>query len=596
VRESPLAIRTYFKIHPQFNYSDYFIQGVYRFRQQVSHYQFFLMGHYILGVYIAITAIGFFKIRRSLSLYWVIMLVFFIFPIHATQNQLIIKINPQNITDVPELAATLVELGLSEIKKIQHPSQSQRRSLNLSVSDHENHHSEITLIADIDNQTADHQKMISRLITNTAIDYIEKVYPLRLFSDLNDPLYEQQDYMMELSLNQLVSLPNNKTIIVAVIDSGVDYNHEDLRDSIYINQQEEPSNGIDDDNNGYIDDRYGYSFSGISSGNGSPLVTDDLGHGTHIASIIAAKPNNRIGISGVSRGVKVLPIRIFDDQGNGNQVDAAAAIRYAVDQGADIINCSWGFFQVNTILKEAVQYALNKGVIVVAAAGNANSYIPEYPASLDGVITIGSVGSNGQKSTFSSYGDHIDFMIRGQQILAAVPGNAYDYQSGTSQSTAIVSGIIGALLSARPELTGDDIYHYLQQSTESDSKTNSHGYGVININSLFSVSQLNDLAPVFQTNIDFKVREVYNYPNPIRSNQTQFRIDTNQPEFNAQIQIFTPEGQRVTTLYDRGYSGFVDITWQLESSISNGTYIYVVTLTSNNGTKVSQIEKCTVMR
>ena len=158
-----------------------------------------------------------------------------------------------------------------------------------------------------------------------------------------------------------------KDVVVAVIDTGVDYNHPDMTGNMWYNPGETPDNNEDDDENGYIDDYRGWNFSG---NNNNPM--DDHLHGTHVAGTIAAVTDNNTGIAGLSWHTKIMPLKGLSASGNGKLTDLADALYYAADNGADVINCSWGGFGYWHTIEDAVNYAHSKGCVVVAAAGNSN--------------------------------------------------------------------------------------------------------------------------------------------------------------------------------------------------------------------------------
>lgn len=246
-------------------------------------------------------------------------------------------------------------------------------------------------------------------------------------------------------------------VIVAVIDTGVDYNHIDIRNNIWINTGEIPGNGIDDDGNGYIDDYYGWNFVGD---NNDPM--DDNGHGTHVAGIIAAE-NNDYGMTGVAFNCKVMCLKAGQHSGAFNNSDIAEAIQYAAANGASVINMSFGGYEISLAVEDALENAYNTCVLV-AAAGNdgrcnipfcgAHRGYPFYPASLPYVVGVMSVNDSGTfMSSFSNF-DHypynnIEYEVYacGEQIYSLFPNNKYVQMSGTSMASPAVAGIAALLRS-----------------------------------------------------------------------------------------------------------------------------------------------------
>jgi subtilisin family serine protease len=186
--------------------------------------------------------------------------------------------------------------------------------------------------------------------------------------------------------------------IVAVLDTGIDYNHQDLKNNIWSSTKEIASNGTDDDNNGYIDDIHGWNF--VDNNNN---ISDNNGHGTHVSGTIAAE-NNSIGVTGIAYNSKIMPVKVLDTNGSGSYSNIAKGIYYAVDNGANVINLSLGGNSSNDTLKSAIKYASSKNVIVVMAAGNNSDSMPSYPAryAYNSGIAVGAVDKNNNLADFSN--------------------------------------------------------------------------------------------------------------------------------------------------------------------------------------------------
>lgn len=257
-------------------------------------------------------------------------------------------------------------------------------------------------------------------------------------------------------------------VIVAVLDTGVDYNHEDLIDAMWKNPEEIDGNGIDDDGNGYIDDIYGWDFYNndntvCSYGvNGKVATKDNDNHGTHCAGTIAATANNSIGIAGVASNinVKIMSIKVLGGVNGGTSTaKLVKGIRYAMSMGVDVINASWGGWidsQADVTLKKMISHS---GILFVAAAGNSGTdnreqkcYPACYSTELDNVISVGSVECDGTLSSFSNYGADIDILAPGSKIYSTVVGNSYSYMSGTSMATPMVTGIAAMLYAGQEQV------------------------------------------------------------------------------------------------------------------------------------------------
>ncbi|MBD2603794.1 S8 family serine peptidase [Scytonema hofmannii FACHB-248] len=249
---------------------------------------------------------------------------------------------------------------------------------------------------------------------------------------------------------------SGKNVVVAVIDTGVDYTHADLNDNIWINSGEIFGNGIDDDRNGYVDDIIGWDFV---SNDYAPM--DYEGHGTHVAGIIAAE-NNGYGTIGVAYNAKIMPIRVLDENGSGSYNNIARGIVYAADNGADVINLSLGG-GYSSALEQAIKYATQKGAVVVMAAGNEGAYKPTNPAALatNYGIAVGAIDYDRYVADFSNWaGDNsnLNYVVApGVDIYSTVPGNKYKFMDGTSMATPYVSGVAALMLSANPNLTPNQV-------------------------------------------------------------------------------------------------------------------------------------------
>jgi subtilisin family serine protease len=241
-------------------------------------------------------------------------------------------------------------------------------------------------------------------------------------------------------------------ITVAVVDSGVDLSHPDLAANLWTNPGEIPGNGIDDDGNGYVDDVHGYDFV---DGDGTPQ--DANGHGTHVAGIIAARGGNGIGGSGVAWRARLMAVRVLDADARGTTSSVAQGVRYAVAGGARIINLSLAGPASTKDLEDAVAFAQQRGVLVVAAAGNDGRDLAAgatYPAgySYDNVLGVAATDETGALSAISDYGPGVDLSAPGVDILSTALGGGYEWRTGTSMAAPHVAGALVLLAAARPDL------------------------------------------------------------------------------------------------------------------------------------------------
>lgn len=311
-----------------------------------------------------------------------------------------------------------------------------------------------------------------------------------------DPLFNQQWGMNDNNVKEAWKVTKGSPdMIVAVIDTGVDYTHEDLLPNMWRNAKEIPNNKIDDDNNGFVDDIVGWDFAAndnkpydlavdpfeLLAGGGNP------GHGTHCAGNVAARGDNGKGIAGVAPNVKIMALRFITEKGQGTTADAIKSIKYAVDNGAKVLSNSWGSEgedpssgEENKALRDAVQYAQDKGALFVAAAGNGHKgkgydndsdAAPAYPASYDHdiIISVAALDINNQLGSFSNWGLRtVDIGAPGVKVFSTTVENNYSDTvfdkygitvtwDGTSMATPHVAGAAALYWSAHPEKTWQDV-------------------------------------------------------------------------------------------------------------------------------------------
>jgi subtilisin family serine protease len=274
----------------------------------------------------------------------------------------------------------------------------------------------------------------------------------------------------------------SKNVVVAIIDTGIDVNHEDLKGNIWTNPGEtgldskgrdKATNGIDDDGNGFIDDVHGWNF--VSN---TPDLTDNHGHGTHIAGIIGAEANNGKGISGIAPEVSLMILKYYDPKvaNTDNLKNTIKAIHYAVQNGAQIINYSGGGTDYSREEYEAVKLAEQKGILFVAAAGNEQSNSDKnhyYPADygLSNLISVTAINPSTEVLPSSNWGtETVDIAAPGQNIMSTLPKNYYGLMTGTSQATAFVTGAAVLVKANRPSFKYSDIKRHILATGDAEKE------------------------------------------------------------------------------------------------------------------------------
>ncbi len=302
-----------------------------------------------------------------------------------------------------------------------------------------------------------------------AVQYAEPNYEVSISAVPDDPDYSQLWGMQTVSAPQAWDITTGSSdVIVAVIDSGVDYTHPDLAENIWINTGEIPDNGIDDDNNGFVDDYHGWDFYSED-----PDPMDENGHGTHCAGTIGAVGNNGIGVAGYNWQISIMPLRFLGPTGSGYTFDATQAVLYGTMMGARVMNHSWGGGAYSKALHDALAAS---PAIMSIAAGNDDYNLDQinyYPASYDceNIIVTAAVDSNGDIAYFSNYGKNsVDVAAPGVAILSTVLNGGYEYYKGTSMAAPQVSGLAGLLCTADPDASALDIKRTIKTHVTSSEK------------------------------------------------------------------------------------------------------------------------------
>jgi subtilisin family serine protease len=313
----------------------------------------------------------------------------------------------------------------------------------------------------------------------------------------NDTFWGQQWYMRQVHAPEAWAVTTgSRDLIVAVIDTGVDITHEDLRSNIWTNSKEVPGNGVDDDNNGYVDDVHGWNYVTKTPDVRPVYLADQYdeawSHGTLVASLLGAKGDNDIGIAGMVWNVKILPLVVLDGNGEGSVDDILSAIRYAVSQGASVINLSLTSYDEDPRLDELVRNVSAAGVVLVAATGNGEDLsginidtLPTYPACSDAddakesVLGVSGTDTLDQRAPYANFGKRCtDISAPAQDLFGARPsyprvGETTSTVSGyvgdmvgTSLAAPLVSGVAALLKSAHPSWTAAQIREQIERTAD----------------------------------------------------------------------------------------------------------------------------------
>ena len=351
-------------------------------------------------------------------------------------------------------------------------------------------------------EDTDIQKVVAEYENDPAVEYAEPNYKMETSRTPNDPYLSSSgtwgqaydDLWGLKKINAEYAWDTNTgsaDVVVAVIDTGVDYSHEDLAGNIWTNTDEIAGNSIDDDGNGYVDDVYGYDFY---NGDADPI--DDHGHGTHCSGTIAAVTDNGKGVAGTSWNSQIMGVKFLSAGGSGWLSDAVSSIEYAADNGADVLSNSWGGWGRSQTLQDSINYAYSKGTVVVAAAGNSNWDTSNYqPAGLENVVTVAATDYTDSKASFSNYGDEVDVAAPGVDILSlkadgtsmgSTVGSKYTRASGTSMACPHVAGATALIWSENPNYTNQEVEQVLEITADD--------LGDVGFDVYFGYGRLNALA------------------------------------------------------------------------------------------------------
>ncbi|MDQ3394052.1 MAG: S8 family serine peptidase [Bacteroidota bacterium] len=376
---------------------------------------------------------------------------------------IIIKLKDTPGTDLSDKADKLVKLikakkAIQALPSVAKDNQKGRAKTNLKLDN-------IFKIELMPSQ--DVLQAINNLINVQDVEYVEPYYLIKTLTSPNDPgaaiINGAQYYLNNIKAREAWNIEKgNSKVIVGVIDTGVDYEHEDLKAN-HIKNISDPIDKFDNDNDGYIDNYMGWDFGD----NDNNPFADGNAHGSQVAGVIAGTPDNAKGIAGIGYNSSYMPIKVFRTRDN-LFIGGFEAILYAADKGCSVVNLSWGSANAySKYAQDIINYAvLQKDVVVVAAAGNTGSEVYFYPASYDNVLSVGSSDSKDKKVSWSTFNDKVDLLAPGASIYTTTNNNSYSNVDGTSLSAPMVAGAAALVRAKYPHLTAVQVMEKIRVSCD----------------------------------------------------------------------------------------------------------------------------------
>jgi hypothetical protein len=352
--------------------------------------------------------------------------------------------------------------------------------------------------------------LASKLKNLPDVEYAEPLYYRTLTDAPNDPFTSSQQYLRIIRAFEAwdvvrLQVDTSQRIIVGIVDSGVDYNHEDLAANIYINPGEsgmdaqgrdKRTNGIDDDRNGRVDDWHGWNFAADADGNenNDPMPIGNT-HGTHVAGIAGAVTNNNVGVAGTARGIWLLPVKC-SPPGSTLVPVGFRGIIYAAVMGAKIINCSWGDISRSQAEQDAVNIATELGSLIISTAGNDRRYTAFYPGSYDNTCSVAWLEDDDTRLA-GNYHETVDIGAPGTNIYATFADNRYGSQSGTSMAAPMVSAAATLVKMRFPQLSPRQILSQLKATADNNDRLNPDMVGLIGTGRLNMLAAVQTVNPPF---------------------------------------------------------------------------------------------------
>lgn len=307
------------------------------------------------------------------------------------------------------------------------------------------------------NHSAAPEQVAAALRQSPEVVYAEPKQIHQIAATPNDPLYLNQPFFNVVRARQAWDTVRGEqgNVVIAIVDGGTDIDHPDLAANLWRNPGEIANNGLDDDNNGYVDDVHGWNFANNSPDpTGLASTPHNAHHGTHTAGIAAAVTNNNTGVAGMSWNAKLMPVCVGDSETDRYITFGFEGVLYAANNGADVISLSWGGSGNSAFEQDVIDYAADLGVAVVAAAGNDNSAALHYPSAYRNVLAVANTTNDDLKYSGSNYGTWVDVAAPGTGILSTISNGNYVNYSGTSMSCPLVAGLVALVRTQHPAWNG----------------------------------------------------------------------------------------------------------------------------------------------
>jgi len=509
-----------------------------------------------------------------------VLTVLFIFPLQAAEKQQ----NSDVIIQPGKFVVKFKSTGLNKQANqtavsrisgeyaVQNLKQVFGEARNISVKNHLNLNNVYIMET---SEGADIWQIVNELKRDPKVEYAEPVYLQKMTVEPNDPLYSNQPHLPQVYAPEAWDIGyGDSTVIIGIIDTGVDWDHEDLAAVIWTNE-DEVLDGTDSDENGFVDDIRGWDFvtgvSGDEDGNSHPDEDgedpdndpmDFEGHGSHVSGIAAAHTNNEVGVASVSSGARIMPLRIGyrsnDENGYGYSSWMADAYIYAADNGAHITNLSFSNF--GQLIIDAAYYAFLNGVLIVESAGNGNDITPSALGSQPWVVSVAAVNQSDIKSSYSSYGSYVTIAAPGDAILSSVvfpsdfyDGGQYAYFNGTSMAAPLVASVAGLVKSHEPSLNNFDLFTRLVGTADNIDGLNPEYVGFLGsgrVNAYRALTEVVNSQPEFCV-IGSQITEISGNENGIFDPGEQVTLTLTlrnkwQDATNAMVDLSVEEGSPIT--------------------------------------------------